>query len=397
MEKHMERYMEIYRAQMDQVTLSPAADRAILNDIQKANAQKTASYKKRRKRPVKAAVIAALIAAAAFGTVIAGAAIHGMIVKSNKAQSQIEGAGARVEIAGSSYFDLLAGDAGEVYVITNNETVISPLTDRYIAAWKSGDRGDTWEEVLALPKELKEGSSLIAGDLRKGEDGIEALSLISEPDPKAEDGYVNRVYRIAADSCEEYDMREVYERLGDQNHLFNVKYVNSRTIALIGTKQCLLYDVGTQKVIKSLPYDLTMGCLRTQDQFLLYGKEIYSCLDAETLTEQEPETGLQEFVQTMYAKNGSDVFPPMQAQNDTVVCATGAGIYEFRNGETIQTEPASAILNAGRTFNGLMPVCKAGEGEYYAVTMEESGASLWLIDSSGAITLETGSDETGEP
>ena len=191
---------------------------------------------------------------------------------------------------------------------------------------------------------------------------------------------IERVYQITTDSYTEYDMDEVYTCLGDRYGLFNVKYVNSHIIALTSPEQCVLYDIDTQKVVKSLPYDLTMTCLRTRDQFLIYGEKIYNCLNAETLEEQEPEEGLAEFVKMMYQKNGNDVMPPMDSWNDTIVCVTKRSIYEYKDGEIKQIREHSGAVNAGKAFNGLLPICKAGGGEYYVCTFSSMGMALWQID-----------------
>lgn len=378
----MDDYMKKYREQMDKATLSDDADQAILNDLLKADSRKGAPYMmKWVKRNINAAMVAAIIAIASVVTVFAG--VVGTIIKSNKAESQVEGLGAKVDVGESDYFDLLAGDTGEIYALTGN-IYNSALTGRYVIAWKSTDQGDTWEELLSQPDELNdEKTFLAAGDLRKGEAGIEAIVILSEVNGKAENGQVNHVYQITEDSYVKYDMDEVYAQLGGAVHLFQAKYVNSHIIALIGSEKCLLYDTNTQKIVKNLPYDLTMGCLKTQDQFLLYGKEIYSCLNAETLKDQEPEEGLQEFVQMMYEKNNHEVMPPMDAWNDTIVCVAKDGIYEYKAGETTQARQISHTVNDGRAFNGLLPICKTQDGEYYVCAFDgKMGVSLWQIDGS---------------
>lgn len=370
----IDEYMKRYREQMNEVTLSDSADQAIMDDLLKADVQKGGPYMKRTKRNISAAIIAIVIVIASSATVVAirGAAV----IKSNKEERRVEGVGAKVNLGESYYYDLLAGDNGEIYALTDNDAE-NELTDYHVVVWKSTDQGDTWESVLLQPDELKGEIYLSAGDLREGKDGIEAVVMLAEEEEKTEDGYyIWRVYQITEDSYVEYDMDEVYAEFG--NDLFNVKYVNDDTIALIGGERCLLYDVNKQKVIKSLPYDWTMGCLKTQDQFLLYGKEIYSCLDAETMEEQEPEEGLQEFVQTMYEKNFNDVFPPMQAWKDTIVCMTKSGIYEYKDGETTYIRQLSSKVS--KVFNGLLPICKVRDGEYYIAVFSGTGMSLWQID-----------------
>lgn len=374
----IDKYMKKYRAQMDKVILSDSVDQAILNELLKAGARKGAPYMKRAERKISAAMVAAAIVIASSVTACAGVVIHRAIIQSNKAESQIEGVGT-VNVGESYYYDLLAGSTGELYALTDND-YDGALTDHHAVAWKSTDQGDTWEEILQQPDELDEDRYLLAGDLREGEAGIEAVVIIEEKNDKAQDGRINRVYQIKADSYEEYDMNEVYMQLGGQEHLWSVKYVNDHIIALTGIKECLLYDINTQKVVKNLPYDLTMGCLAAPNQFLLYGTEIYSCLNAETLEEQKPEEGLQEFVKMMYEKNQNEVFPPMAVWDDTVACVTKTGIYEYRAGEIIQIRPLSGSAVGGRAFNGLLPICKTRDGEYYVCTFSDTGMSLWQID-----------------
>lgn len=377
----MDEYMRRYREQMDQVRLSDAADQVILNDLLKDNVRKGAPYMKRTKRSMsKAAAAAAVVIVFSVTAAACAAVVHRAIINSNKAESQVEGTGAVVDVGESSYYSLLAGNAGEVYVLTDNDCE-GALTDHHAVAWKSTDQGETWEEILSQPDELNEESYLCAGDLREGEAGAEAVVIMEEMSGKAEEGYSERVYQITSDSYIEYDMEEVYNRLGDGEQIWDVKYVNDQIIALAGaTGECLLYDVNTQKVVKSLPYDGTMGWLKTQDQFLIYGTEIYSCLNAETLEEEEPEQGLQDFVSMMFQKNNQVVLPPMAVWNDTVACVTKAGIYEYRDGEITQIRQLSNRVSNGYAFNGVLPFCRTKNGEYYVCIFSENGMSLWQID-----------------
>lgn len=129
-----------------------------------------------------------------------------------------------------------------------------------------------------------------------------------------------------------------------------------------------------------MPYNASReGWLKTRDQFLLYGDGIYICIDAETLKEQEPEEGLQEFVRMMYEKNTDGVLPPMAVWNDTVVCVTRSGIYEYQDGEITQIRRLSTAVTKGYAFNGLLPVCKTQDGEYYVCTFGDAGMDLWHI------------------
>lgn len=174
MDENMKRYCE----QMDKVILSDAADETILEDILKADAQKGVGHVKRAKRTVSAAMVAAAIVMASSVTVFAGAVIHKIMIESNKEESYLQGIGT-ADVGESYYYDFLAGDAGELYVLTDNDQQ-GVLTDHHAIAWKSVDQGDTWEEVLSWPGELNGEIALFAGDLREGETGIEAIVLVEE-------------------------------------------------------------------------------------------------------------------------------------------------------------------------------------------------------------------------
>lgn len=373
----MDRYMELYRCQMNQVTLSREADQKILNDLLTAEKQAESFCRKQPKWTIRAVMIAAIIIIASAGATIAGIAIHGIIVRSTQTETPVENVGSTVNIGPSYYFDLLAGDAGEIYALTSEDSD-STLTDRHAIVWRSTDQCDTWESVLYLPDDLNEGSSLTAGDLRNDVSGIEAAVIIDEPDTGG--GYTTRIYQLTAETCTEYRMDDIYAHIGEQDYVFQIKYVNDHTIALAATETCLLYDTDTQKVVKELPWQLDSGTLNsglllTPEQFVIYGEEIYTCLDAETLEDQEPEEGLQEFVRTMYAKNERGGFPPMQTQGDTILCATRSGIYEYRDGKTTQTR-----FLAGHEFSGLLPICRGQDGEYYICAFGDTGMILWQID-----------------
>lgn len=375
----MDEYMKKYREQMDQVKLSEEADQGILEDLLKAGTQKRTPYGRGARRTASAAMVTAALVMASSITVFAGVMIHKMIIESKKEASYLEGIGT-VNVGESSYYDFLAGDSGELYALTDNDYEGS-LTDHQAIAWKSTDKGDTWEEVLVLPDELEGETVLYAGGLREGESGLEAVVLVEERDDKAEYGYVNRVYQITADSYTEYDMEEVYAQLGDQDALWNMCYVNGRIIALFGTEDCLLYDTDMQKIVKRLPYNAAKeGWLNAGDQFLLYGDGIYTCIDAETLKEREPEEGLEEFVRLMYEKNTDGVLPPMDVWNDTVVSVTRSGIYEYQDGETTQIRRLSTAVTKGYALNGVLPMCKTQDGEYYVCTGGAAGMNLWHIE-----------------
>lgn len=377
----MDECMKKYCEQMDKITLSDSVDRKILDDLLRDDIQKRESYAKQAKRTIKAAMVAASVIIISSVTVAACAAVvHRAIIKSNRAESQTGDSEAMVDVGDSAYYNLLAGDTGEIYVLTDNDYE-GTLSDHHAVVWKSMDQGDTWEEILSQPDELNEESYLFAGDLRETEAGVEAIVIIEERDEKAEDGYVNRVYQIAADSYKEYDMDEVYAQIGGQEHLWSVKYVNDHTIALAGIEEYLLYDTDTQRIVKSLPFHAAMGCLKFQDQFLLYGEETSICINAETLEEEEPEEGLQNFLNMMYEKNNNQVMPPMAVWDDTVACVTKTGIYEYRNGEITQVRQISSKVSNGHAFNSFLPFCRTRDGEYYICVFNEAGMSLWQIGS----------------
>lgn len=212
-----------------------------------------------------------------------------------------------VRIEGAYYYDLMADDTGDIFAFTDNVSE-GVLQDARVIVWKSSDQGKTWEELLYQPEALKDGSELQAGALRAGKEGIEAFAVFSEHTDDTMEEYAHRLYRITENSCDELEASEVFGQLGD-GVLWNISFVNEHIISLAGGEQCVLYDIDKQKAVKSLSYDsYTVAFLSMQEQFLVYGKEIVYCLDAETLEEQEAEKSLQEFIAAMFAKNDSS-FP----------------------------------------------------------------------------------------
>ena len=117
-----------------------------------------------------------------------------------------------------------------------------------------------------------------------------------------------------------------------------------------------------------------------KEQFIIYGKEIKYCLNAETLEEQEPEEGLEIFITEMWKENGSDVFPSMRAYDDCVICVTQKAIYEYRDGETVQVLAVPKYVRGGRFFNGMNPVCRDKDGTYYVNTLLAGETTLWRIE-----------------
>ena len=384
----IDEYMKKYHEQMDKITLSDTADQKILNDLLKAEAGKGEFYMKKPRKQMRAAMVAIIIIIISSATVACGTVIHSIIVRSQQIKSRTEENMATANIDNSTYYNLLAGNDGEIYALTSSD-YDTPQIDQSVIVWKSSDQCNTWESVLIQPDPLDENSNSgpIAGDLREGESGIEAVIIADKYTADDDADYTRQVYQVTKDSYTEYNMDEVYTILGDQNNLFSVRYVNDHTLALVGYVNCLLYDTDTQKVVKELPYSLTMGgmeCLLTQDQFLIYGKEIYTCLNADTLEDETPDPGLEEFIQAMYVNNGSDVLAPMYAQSDTITCIAATGIYEYCDGETKQIRElsTSAFGVGGYVLNGLLPACKGHDGEYYVCTFSDTGGiSLWKIGS----------------
>ena len=371
----MDEAMNKYKRQMDQVTLSEAADQRILKDLLEADAQKKVSYMGHARRSLSTAAMLGLVVLASSVTVLAGVIIHGTIIKSKKAEAPVEGVGAHVDVGNSYYYDLFADTDGTLYALTDND-YDQLLTTEHMLVWKSTDQADSWESVLAQPEELKEDAYISAGDLYKGNEGIEALVLFEQENS---DDHARYLYQIRADGYEKIDLLDAFAEAGE--HLFNVKYVNDDVIALVGTEECFFYDMHTQSIVKTLPYDLDRGCLLTKDYFILYGQDIYSCVDRYTLEEKEPDSDLTAFVRTMFAYNDRSVFPQMEESDDTIVCVTKRGIYEYQEGVITKVKLLTGTaMDDGRAYNGLMPMCKGQDGKYYVCKFSDYGMTLWQVD-----------------
>lgn len=117
-----------------------------------------------------------------------------------------------------------------------------------------------------------------------------------------------------------------------------------------------------------------------KDQFIVYCDEIKYCLNAETLEEQEPEDGLEQFVEDMWEANDRDVFAPMKAWNDTVVCVTTKAIYEYRDGRTVKALSVPDTVHGGTSFNGMSPICKGSQNTYYLSALSAGETTLWRIE-----------------
>lgn len=283
-------------------------------------------------------------------------------------------AASNVSIEGAYYYDMLTDDSGDIYALTD-----SFAEDGSGAiAWKSSDQGNTWEKMLHKPEELTDACESQAGALRIGEEGLEAYVVFSEyPDETGEES-VPRLFRITEKGCDELEAAEVFEQIG--NLLWNINIVNDHVIALASGEQCVLYDTDKQEVLKSLTYDpYTVGFLPMQKQFLVYGKEIVYCLNAETLEEEEAEGGLKKFVSDMFKENDSSVIPPMYTDNATVVCAAAEAVYEYRDGETEEVLSVPYTVNGENPLNGIMPMCKGKDKTYFVSVFGDEGAELKRI------------------
>lgn len=300
------------------------------------------------------------------------------------------GVSSEISIEDAYYYNLLVNDAGDIFAFADSFSG-GGSKDTPVIAWKSSDRGDTWEEALYQPDALQDSFQLQAGALRIGKDGLEAFAVFSEHAGESEhaddsenahetmDGNTNRLFRITENTCDEFEAGEVFDQLG--SGVWNISFVNEHTISLAGGEQCILYDIGQQKAVKSLSYDsFAVGFLSMPKQFLVYGKEIAYCLDAETLEEQEADKSLREFVAAMYEKNGDMVFPPMNTYKDAVICVTAEAVYEYREGKTIQTLSVPDMLNGGNSFNGMNPICRGQDNTYYVSGFAAKETKLWRLE-----------------
>lgn len=288
------------------------------------------------------------------------------------------GISSEISIEDAYYYNLLANDAGDIFAFTDNFSE-EGSKDAPVIVWKSSDRGHTWEEALHQPEALQDGFELHTGAMRLEKDGLEAYAVFSEHADETIDGSANRLYRITENTCEELQAEEVFEQLGDG--VWNISFVNEHIISLAGGEQCILYDTDRQKMVKSLSYDsYAVGFLSMPKQFLVYGKEVAYCLNADTLEEQEADESLQEFVATMYEKNGNTVFPPMNVYKDAIICVTAEAVYEYREGKTVQTLSVPDMLNGGNCFNGMYPICKGKDNTYYMSGYAAKETRLWRLE-----------------
>ena len=274
------------------------------------------------------------------------------------------------------YNDLLTTDEGEVYALTDGTS--EEGTDP-VLVWKSTDQGENWEKVIKLPDTIYAGSFISAGALQEEEDKLNAYVVVSDSDDSTSDSGGNRLLWITEKGSEELNAGEVFEEIGGS--VWRISVVNDHVLSIAGIDKCVLYDITQQKELKSLSYDYgRAGFLSMKDQFIVYCDEIKYCLNAETLEEQEPEDGLEQFVEDMWEANDRDVFAPMKAWNDTVVCVTTKAIYEYRDGRTVKALSVPDTVHGGTSFNGMSPICKGSQNTYYLSALSAGETTLWRIE-----------------
>lgn len=274
------------------------------------------------------------------------------------------------------YNDLLTTDEGEVYALTDGTS--EEGTDP-VLVWKSTDQGENWEKVIKLPDTIYAGSFISAGALQEEEDKLNAYVVVSDSDDSTSDSGGNRLLWITEKGSEELNAGEVFEEIGGS--VWKISVVNDHVLSIAGIDKCVLYDITQQKELKSLSYDYgRAGFLSMKDQFIVYCDEIKYCLNAETLEEQEPEDGLEQFVEDMWEANDRDVFAPMKAWNDTVVCVTTKAIYEYRDGRTVKVLSVPDTVHGGTSFNGMSPICKGSQNTYYLSALSAGETTLWRIE-----------------
>ena len=275
------------------------------------------------------------------------------------------------------YNDLLTTEAGEVYALTDGTS--EDGTDP-VLVWKSTDQGKNWEEVIKLPDTISTESYISTGALQVEKDDLSAfVVVVSDPEDGASDSGGSRLLRITENDSEELNAGEVFEKLGGS--VWKITVVNAHVLSIAGIDKCVLYDITQQKELKSLSYDYgRAGFLSMKDQFIVYCDEIKYCLNAETLEEQEPEDGLEQFVEDMWEANDRDVFAPMKAWNDTVVCVTTKAIYEYRDGKTVNALSVPDTVHGGTSFNGMFPICKGSQNTYYLSALSAGETTLWRME-----------------
>lgn len=282
-----------------------------------------------------------------------------------------------ISIDGAFYYDILEDSEGKLLAVTDNY-IIGENTGQPVIVWESSDKGETWKELICQPETVSQDSMLRSGAIREGKDGAEVFAVFEDQADDMEEGGGSHFLRITETGYEELKTGEEFQETG---LICEIAFVNDHVLALGGSEQCVFYDIEKQEVFKSLSYDyMSSGFLPMEEQFVVYGTELVSCLDAETLEEEEPEKGLELFVADMFEKNNSEVFSPMCSYGDTVISATADGIYEYRDGNTVRSLTIPDTANSGKPFNAMFPMCKGKDNTYYVAGMPVQGTELLRIE-----------------
>ena len=297
-------------------------------------------------------------------------------VENETAMENGTGSGSVISIGDSYYYDLLSSETGDIYALTDGE---AENGEKPVFVWKSSDQGENWEDEMQLPDTLPEDSYLLAGTLQESTDGLEAFVIVSDPENSESDAGGCHLMRVTEKKSEELNVGDLFTKIG--GYAWNISMVNDHVVSVAGTEQCVLYDTEQQKPLKTFSYDYcSAGFFSVKDQFIVYGNEIKYCLNKETLEEQEPEAGLKKFVEEMWNANDREVFAPMKAFGDTVMCVTTKAIYEYRDGRTVNVLSVPATVHGQTCFNGMSPVCKGKQNTYYLSTLTTGETTLWRIE-----------------
>ena len=282
-----------------------------------------------------------------------------------------------ISIEDAYYYDILEDSEGNLLAVTDND-IIGENTGQPVIAWESSDKGETWKELICQPETVPQDSMFLSGVIREGKDGAEVFAVFEDHAEDVEEGGGSHLLRITEAGYEELKTGEEFQETG---LIWDITFVNDHVLALGGSEQCAFYDIEKQEVLKSLSVDpMAVGFLPMEGQFVVYGTELVSCLDAETLEEEEPEEGLELFVADMFEKNNSEVISPMCSYGDAVISATADGIYEYRDGKTVRSLTIPDTANGGKAFNVMFPMCKGKDNTYYVAGMPVRGTELLRIE-----------------
>ncbi len=95
------------------------------------------------------------------------------------------------------------------------------------------------------------------------------------------------------------------------------------------------------------------------------------------LEEQEPEEGLKKFVEDMWEANHREVFAPMKAWNSMRYTN---GNLRIPDGKTVTALSIPDTIHGKTSFNGVMPVCKGSQNNYYLSVNSTGEITLWRIE-----------------